>query len=178
MLILVNRHPVHGDSKRPHLPHRRHRRRRLSHVPAPGRPNPPRVLRRGLTPSRTNRAAAYRHSSRPLPGAIGRRSRCAPRPVPQRGHEQIRRRRVLGRLINQYEPSPENRRSKPMAEFWSPTGLQHARTGMDGRALPVRAPRRRPHAPPDWGASAAMTTVGVAFAIIGVGGYQHRDLAV
>ena len=31
-----------------------------------------------------------------------------------------------------------------MAEFWSPTGLQHARTGMDGRALPVRAPRRRP----------------------------------
>jgi hypothetical protein len=35
-----------------------------------------------------------------------------------------------------------------------------------------------PHAPPDWGASAAMTTVGVAFAIIGVGGYQHRDLAV
>jgi hypothetical protein len=35
-----------------------------------------------------------------------------------------------------------------------------------------------PNAPPDWEASAAMTTVGVAFAIIGVGGYQHRDLAV
>lgn len=40
-----------------------------------------------------------------------------------------------------------------MAESWNPTGLQHARTGMGGRALPVRAPRCRPPRPTGLGSS-------------------------
>ena len=155
MLILVNRHPVHGDSKRPHLPHRRHRRRRLSHVPAPGRPNPPRVLRRGLTPSRTNRAAAYRHSSRPLPGAIGRRSRCAPST-----------RSATGTRADQASASPWPS-DQPVRTFsrktadqslWPSSGARqasstHAPAWMDERS-PFAHLAAVPHAPPDWGASA------------------------
>jgi hypothetical protein len=49
---------------------------------------------------------------------------------------------------------------------------------MGGPAPPVAHLAADPHTPPDWEASAAMTTVGVAFAIIAVGGYPHRDLAV
>jgi putative transposase len=36
--------------------------------------------------------------------------------------ERIRRRAVLGGLINEYEPAPQTPWSRPVAEFWNPTG--------------------------------------------------------
>jgi transposase InsO family protein len=41
-------------------------------------------------------------------------------PEPVQGH--IRRRPILGGLINEYEPAACNRRSATTAEFWNPTG--------------------------------------------------------
>src|SRR3954452_23425158 len=43
-------------------------------------------------------------------------------PVPQPARGRIRRRPVLGGLINQYESAAWNRRSETVAEFWNLTG--------------------------------------------------------
>ena len=60
-------------------------------------------------------------------------------PVPEPVHSGILRRPILGGLINQYEPAARNHWSRPMTEFWNPTGV---RTG-DGRD-PDLPPRARP----------------------------------
>src|SRR4029079_6455214 len=43
-------------------------------------------------------------------------------PVPEPIHGRIRRRPILGGLINEYEAAASNRWSGTMAEFWHPTG--------------------------------------------------------
>ena len=43
-------------------------------------------------------------------------------PVPEPVHGRIRRRPILGGLINHYEPAAFNRWSSTVTEFWNPTG--------------------------------------------------------
>jgi putative transposase len=45
------------------------------------------------------------------------------RPIADLSQERIKRRAVLGGLINQYERAAWKPRSRPVAEFWNPTGL-------------------------------------------------------
>jgi len=51
-------------------------------------------------------------------------------PVPALVHGRIRRRPILGGLLNEYEVAAWNRWSRAMPGFWNPTGRTRCRWGM------------------------------------------------
>lgn len=62
----------------------------------------------------------------------------ADHPVPGGSHGRIRRRPVLGGLINEYEPAARNCRSASVAEYWNRTG--QAGFGAEGSSATQRRP--------------------------------------
>jgi putative transposase len=65
--------------------------------------------------------AAHYHNQRPH-RALQLRPPSPEAPVPEPVHGRIRRRPILGGLINHYEPAAFNRWSSTVTEFWNPTG--------------------------------------------------------
>ena len=60
-------------------------------------------------------------------------------PVADLSQERVERRPVLGGLLNEYERAGSEPRSRPLAQFWHPTGCQSGQYTMSSEAHGLRS---------------------------------------